>query len=93
MLNLEFSSLTWSLLAIQTAGIASAWLTRLAEGSKLQSGSQAFFFLCLATLGVATAGSLTIGPGTCMSCGATLSVMAVAATCDFTNASRHGEFF
>ena len=90
MFPLEFDTAIWFLTALQALGLASAWLARVSEGSRFQAACQSLFLLCLCLLGVATAAALTIGPGSCMSCGLTLSIMCVGVICDFQGA-RHAE--
>jgi hypothetical protein len=74
------------LVVIQIIGLASAWMTRLGEGSVTQRFYQAFFVGWLSLVGLATFGALMLGPESCMICGTTLAVMALTATWDFGTA-------
>jgi hypothetical protein len=64
-------------------GLASAWLARRSEGSRLQAACQALFMACLALVGSVTVALLLLSPGLCLASGATLATMSVAATWDF----------
>ena len=77
------STASWCLTSVQVLGLASAWLTRLTHGSNQAISFQRVFYLFMALVGAATAAALMIGPGSCIGCGATLSVMVLAATWDF----------
>ncbi|HWC91289.1 MAG TPA: hypothetical protein VG433_16585, partial [Pirellulales bacterium] len=70
--------------AIQAVGLLSAWLARFTEGSHNQHWYQWLFFLCLLVLGLATIAALLSSPAACVVTGATLSVMVLAATWDFS---------
>jgi hypothetical protein len=80
----EVTPLILFLATLQVVGLASACLARMSEGSRVQAQCHAAFMVCMCLLGVATAASLAVGPGWCMSCGLTLSIMAVGAVCDFS---------
>jgi hypothetical protein len=79
----ETSLVVWSLASVQVAGIASAWLARLSEGSRNQAPCQWLFVALLAVVGMATMASVTLGPRYWLASGATLSVMVLAAIWDF----------
>ena len=89
---IDLSLVGWMLTALQVLGLSSAWIARVSEGSSLQTACQAGFLFLLCLMGAATAASLALGPGTCLSCGLTVSLMAVAAICDF-NPARRAEAF
>ncbi|MCL4190829.1 MAG: hypothetical protein KJZ87_03720 [Thermoguttaceae bacterium] len=73
---------------IQAVGLISAALARLSEGSGRQAASQRLFLACLALVGGCTVVSLVLGPGYWLTSGTTLSLMVLAATCDFNYAGR-----
>ena len=73
---------------IQVAGLASAWLARVGEGSARQAHYQGAFLVLLALMGLTTVAAAVWGPGPCLMSGTTLAVMVLAATWDF---SVHGE--
>ena len=83
MAGLEGPVLVLVLASIEALGLVSAWLARIGEGSRRQSSFQLFFLGCLGMVGAAAIMSLGLPPGYWLSCGATLSVMVLAATCDF----------
>jgi hypothetical protein len=72
----------WYLAVVLAAGLASAVLARVSEGSCLQTWCQRLFVACLAIVGAATFASLGLGRDCCLMCGATLAVMSVAAVWD-----------
>ena len=76
----------YGLAIIQTAGLLSACLARLGEGSTRQAGCQWLFFGCLSLVGLATMVALAVGPGACLASGTTLTVMVLTATWDFSRA-------
>jgi hypothetical protein len=78
----------WWLMGIQIMGLASAWLARISEGSKHQVSYQLLFFCCLGGVGAATIGALLTSPGSCLMTGATLPIMVLAATWDFSAGKR-----
>ncbi len=78
----------WCLLSVQIVGLASAWLARIGEDSKHQVSYQLAFFICLGGVGLATIRALFHSPGSCVMTGATLSVMVLAATWDFSASKR-----
>jgi uncharacterized membrane protein len=79
----ETSFLLWSLGFIQIAGLVSAWLARLSEGSRSQASCQCLFLALLGLVGLSTMASLALGPRYWLACGATLSVMVLGAIWDF----------
>ncbi len=83
MCVLETSVICRLLLAVQLLGLFSAWIARLSEGSSRQAISQRFFLGFLVLVGAATLVAFGLGPGYWLSSGAVLSVMVLAATCDF----------
>jgi uncharacterized membrane protein len=75
---------TWLLAGVQAIGLTSAWLARLSEGSAHQAWCQRLFLCCMLMLGLATIAALLTSPGTCVFAGATLAIMVLAATWDFS---------
>jgi hypothetical protein len=73
---------------IQAVGLLSAWLARFTEGSRHQHWYQRLFFFCLLALGVATLAALLSSPAACVMAGATLAVMVLVATWDFSAGKR-----
>jgi hypothetical protein len=90
MAYLETSSLIWGLGFLQIAGLLSAWLARLSEGSRGQASCHRLFFGCLALIGLASMAAVSLGPRylrvSCM----TLSVMVLVAVWDFRAEARAG---
>ena len=79
----ELPTDVWVVAGILATGLVSTWLARLNEGSSWQGPYYGFFLLCLVVVAGLTVAALSMGPGHWIASGATLSVMAVAATCDF----------
>jgi len=75
------------LLLTQFIGLGSAWLTRVAEGSRHQQASHQLFFVCLLLAGLATACAVPLGPGYWLACGAVFALMVITATSQFTSAN------
>lgn len=71
------------MLTLQVLGLATACLTRTSQGSRMQSTVQLFFFVSLLLVGAGTIVAIGLGPGYWMASGATLSLMVVAAVCEF----------
>jgi hypothetical protein len=88
MAYLETSFLLWLLGVIQIAGLLSAWLARLSEGSRSQASCQWLFFACLGLMGLTTMASVALGPRYWLASGATLSVMILGAIWDFRPAAK-----
>jgi hypothetical protein len=78
-------SVAWFLGAIQVLGLASAWLARVGERSACRRWYQGLFcgFLVLVSIGAFFA--MQVGPGASITSGATLAIMVLAATCDFSS--------
>jgi hypothetical protein len=79
----EVSLLVWCVAGIQIAGVASAWLARLTEGSPKQSPCQWLFVALLFAVGAITMLTIALGPRYWLASGATLSVMVLGAIWDF----------
>ena len=72
----------WCLAAVQMLALASACLTRMAEGSLREARCQWCCLGCLTLAGLATMASLLIGPTTCLFSGVVLAVTILTATWD-----------
>ena len=83
MAYLEASLLAWGLGSIQIAGLFSAWLARLSEGSRRQAWCHRLFLACLGLIGLTTMASLALGPKYWLPSGMTLAVMVLGAVWDF----------
>jgi predicted membrane channel-forming protein YqfA (hemolysin III family) len=82
----------WGLMLVQLIGLASATIARLSERSAAQAWCQRFFFVCLGFVGLAAMLALACDSGYFLSCGTTLSLMAVGTTLDMQNAARATAF-
>jgi len=82
MVSIDFPVASWLILAVQSLGIISAITARIPRLHSHQSTCQSVFLVCLLLVGVASAVSLRMGTGHWLFSGATLAVMAVAATLD-----------
>ena len=92
MAYLESSSFVWLLGFVQFAGLVSAWLARLSEGSRGQASCHRLFFGCLALIGLAAMMSLALGPRYVLVSCITLSVMVLVAVWDFRAEAPAGNF-
>jgi hypothetical protein len=88
MSHFEASAVCWLFGALQVLGLTSAWAARLSERSRRQASCQRLFFGCLALIGGATIISLILGPVCWLTCGITLSLMVLTATCDFSGSRQ-----
>lgn len=84
--------------ALQIGAIASAWLTRLAEGSRMEIAAQACFFGAMAAVGFGGAVSHQLELGLALPSGVTLILMVITAVIDLrrtyepvpaVNSTRH----
>jgi hypothetical protein len=82
MAYLETSFFAWFLGLIQIAGLASAWLARLNEGSVRQAWAHRLFVACLGLVGLSTMVFVVFGARYWLVSGATLSAMILAAVWD-----------
>lgn len=80
------------MIAIQSLGVASMVLARVGERSSVRHIAQSVFFTCLMLVGGLTLWAITCGGCCWLSCGATLSVMSVGATVDFSGTSTTSHF-
>jgi hypothetical protein len=82
MAYLETSFFAWLIGLIQIAGLTSAWLARLNEGSARQAWSHRLFVACLGLVGLSTMVFVVFGARYWLVSGATLSAMILAAVWD-----------
>ena len=78
------AAVTWMIIAAQILGLASAWVARSSEGSRHQTVCQRLFLAVLLLVGVSTVMALAAGSGYWISCSATLSLMVVGTTGEFS---------
>jgi hypothetical protein len=90
MAYLEHSSFIWVLAIVQVAGVISAWLARLSEGSRGQDSCHRLFFGFLALMGLATMYSVALGPRYLLFACISLSVMVLVAIWDFRSEAPLG---
>ena len=79
----EAPMISWLFVAIEVAGLTSAWVARLSTGSRRQTSCQYLFLGCLALMGGAAFASLGFGPGCWLVSSVTLALMILTVTCDF----------
>jgi hypothetical protein len=72
----------WCLVGIQAVGLAIAFAARRAEGSAGQTPVYCAFYFCVLLVSAATFAASSMGQGFCVSSGATLATMVLAATWD-----------
>jgi len=78
----------WLFVAIEVAGLISAWVARLSAGSRRQTPCQCLFLGCLAIMGGAVFVSLGFGPGCWLISSVTLALMILTVTCDFSRSRQ-----
>ncbi len=83
MAYLDSTSLVWLTGLIQIAGLASAWLARLTEGSRRQAACQWLFFVCLALVGLTVLGLVSLGVRYWLFSAGTMATMILGAIWDF----------
>jgi hypothetical protein len=88
MAYLDATFWAWTLGAVQIAGLASAWLTRIGDDSPRLAWCQAVFLGCLAVIGLATMAFVALGTHSWLAPGATLAIMILAAVWDFRPHNR-----
>jgi len=79
----------WFVILVQLLGIASITFARLSENSSAQIGFQRLFFVCLLTVGLASAATIHVGDASRLFCALTLPIMTVGATLDLRTRSPH----
>lgn len=89
MAYLEGSSFVWTLAILQIAGLISAPLARLSEGSRGQVPCHGLFLGCLATIGLATMLAAHLGPRYLLFCCLTMSIMVLVAVWDSRTHQAH----
>lgn len=85
---IEPIAVVWVLATVQLLGLSSAWLARIAQGSRGQTACQCVFLGCLGLVGLSTAAAVTIDSMLWLVCGATLALMVLAAVADFGRRPR-----
>jgi hypothetical protein len=88
MLSFDPTISLWTLSIVQLLGIASAWLTRLSEGSAHQTRCQRIFLLSLLLMGAATIAALRLQPVYWLAPAVTLALMIIVVVCDFSRSGR-----
>jgi hypothetical protein len=86
--HLDPTAVLWTFGAIQALGLTTAWLSRVSEGSSLQTWSQRLFLLNLLACGSATVIAPGLGAGYWLVSSSTLGVMVIVAVCDFRRRER-----
>lgn len=81
-------AICWLLGAVLLSGLTTAWVTRLSEGSCRQTSCQRLFLGSLAVVGLTTIVSVGLGPGCWLASGATLTLMVLTVTCDFSRSRQ-----
>jgi hypothetical protein len=81
----------WLVIVAQIAGVLSAAMTRISEGSKNQTSFQALFIGTLLAVGLITISGVRLGPAHWMISGTTMAIMLLLATCDFGYRVRRGD--
>ncbi len=90
MAYLDTSTFMWTLAIVQIAGLVSAPLARLSEGSRGQVPCHWLFMGCLATIGLATMLAVHMGPRYLLFSCLTMSIMVLVAVWDFRSHPRTG---
>jgi CHASE2 domain-containing sensor protein len=79
----------WIWASIQVAGLLTACVARLSEGTPRQTATQGVFFACLALVGVsAVIALLAMGPGFWLTSATALAIMIFTVTCDFRSSGQ-----
>lgn len=86
--TIDAAMILWAFGCVQIAGLVTAWIARISEGSATQLLFQRLFLLFLLANGLATMYAMQMGAGYWLSSAATLGVMVLAAVCDFRQADR-----
>ncbi len=81
MMGLSNAVVLGGLTLLLVVGVLSGWLARAAEGSAYQTACQRLFAVCLALVGLANLVSIGLPPGYWITCGTSLCVMVLTATC------------
>ncbi|MBN2474654.1 MAG: hypothetical protein JXB62_08600 [Pirellulales bacterium] len=86
MTHLEIPFASGLLVMIELLGLGSAWVTRLSEGSRYETGCQLVFLGLLTITGLATIATAGMGIGYWLTSGPTVCLMALMVLCDFRRA-------
>jgi hypothetical protein len=81
--HLDSTTVLWTFGVVQALGLTAAWLSRVSEGSVLQTWSQRLFLLNLLMCGTATVIAPGLGAGYWLVSSSTLGAMVIVAVCDF----------
>ncbi len=79
---------TWTIVALQAAGLACACLLRVDRGLRRQSSYHRIFLVLLGLVALSTLYAAAWGPSPCLLSGATLAVTSLVATCDFDSGRK-----
>ena len=82
------TALCWLLGLVQVLGLTSAFVARLAEGSRRCGSCQRLFLAFLLLIGAATMVAVVLGPGFWLTSAVTLALMVLTVTSDL---GRSGE--
>jgi hypothetical protein len=88
MLSVDKPEIACALIVIQLLGLSSAWLARICEAAAYRQLVQSVFLGCLVLVAASTMVALGLGPCGWVASGATLSLMVLTVTCDFSRNSR-----
>jgi len=80
--------LLWIFAGVQVAGLLSAWLIRLSQGSAGETPCQWLFFICMAMVAAATLVALAAQSRGWILCGSTLTAMVLGAIWDVSHTHR-----
>lgn len=90
MAYLDGSTFVWTLALVQIAGLVSAPLVRLSEGSRGQVACHLLFLGCLGLIGLATMLAAHLGPRYLLISCLSMSIMVLVAVWDFRAHPRAG---
>ena len=78
----------WIVVAVQVAGLLSAWLARKSVGGRRQRPCQWLFLSCLTLVGMTSVVSMGISPTSWLFSAGTLALMVLGAVWDFGAQSK-----
>ncbi len=84
----EVAAIGWLFVAVQVLGLISALIARLATGSSRQTACYGAFLGCLTLVAGVTLVSPGLGLGPWLASSATLSLMILTVTCDFSRSAQ-----
>ena len=88
MAYLETSFALWIFSFLQIAGLFSAWMARLSEGSPNQASCYLLFFVSFGLIGLTALATAALAPGYWLLSAATMCVMVLAAVWDVRSPAR-----